>query len=112
MLSTELSHLLFKFGVRFKFNTRVQQSDEEIGNYIAALPKLAENCNYSDKLDEMLRDRLVCGVHDDRVQRLLLMETNLTWDKAVTIASSHEAADKNVHILKNSAEQEVKIHEI
>ena len=40
------------------------------------------------------------------------METNLTLDKAVTIASSHEAADKNVHILKNSAEQEVKIHKI
>ena len=44
---------------RFKFNTRVQQSGEEIGNYIAALRKLAENCNYGDKLDEMLRDRLV-----------------------------------------------------
>ena len=44
---------------RFKFNTRVQQSDEEIVNCIAAECKLTENCNYGDKLDEMLRDRLV-----------------------------------------------------
>lgn len=36
--------------------------------YVAVLRKLAQDCNYGDKLPEMLCDRLVCGTEDDRIQ--------------------------------------------
>uniref|UniRef100_A0AAQ4NRX0 Gypsy retrotransposon integrase-like protein 1 n=1 Tax=Gasterosteus aculeatus aculeatus TaxID=481459 RepID=A0AAQ4NRX0_GASAC len=47
----------------------------------------------------MLRDRLVCGINDDRIQRRLLSETDLTFEKAFKIAVAAEAASKNVQDL-------------
>ena len=43
----------------------------------------------------MLRDRLVCGVTNDHIQRRLLTETTLDFDKALNKASSMELAEKN-----------------
>ena len=44
----------------------------------------------------MLRDRLVCGISDDRIQRRLLGERELTFEKAVEIATATEMASRNV----------------
>ncbi len=55
-------------------------------NYVAVLRKLAHDCNYGEKLTEMLRVRLVCGINDDRIQRRLLTEMDLTFEKALKIA--------------------------
>ena len=43
----------------------------------------------------MLRDRLVCGTCNRAIQRRLLQETALTFDKALEITLSAEAADKD-----------------
>ena len=44
----------------------------------------------------MLRDRLVCGIREDRIQRRLLAERELTFEKAVEIASATEMALKTL----------------
>ena len=79
---------------RYKFNTRVRASGELIATYVAALRELSEYCNYGDKLHEMLRDRLVCGVNHDTIQRKLLAETDLTYEKAYTLAQAIEASER------------------
>ena len=66
---------------RFKFNSRNQQSGESISNYVANLRQMTEFCNFGISLEDMLRDRLVCGIHDIRIQRRLLAEPNLTFKK-------------------------------
>ena len=43
----------------------------------------------------MLGDRLVCGVTNDRIQRRLLTETTLDFDKALNKASSMELVENN-----------------
>ena len=48
----------------------------------------------------MLRDRLVCGINDETTQRLLLAEPNLTYKKALEIATSQESASKNVQTIR------------
>ncbi len=50
---------------RFKFNSRKRQPNETVADYVAVLRELAQHCNYGDKLQEMLRDRLVCGIEAD-----------------------------------------------
>ena len=47
----------------------------------------------------MLRDRLVCGIKDSRVQRRLLSETDLTFKKAFELAQASEVAEKNARDL-------------
>ena len=66
---------------RFKFNSRQRKLEETVVEYIAVLRKLALDCNYGDKLSEMLRDRLVCGIGDDRIQRRLFSEPDLSFKK-------------------------------
>ena len=49
----------------------------------------------------MLRDRLVCGVNDERIQRRLLAESQLEVKKAMELATAMETADKNTRDLQN-----------
>lgn len=69
---------------------------------MAALRELSEHCKYLDgQLEEMLRDRLVCGVQHDGIQKKLLSEKDLTYDeKALELAQSIEAAEKDTGALR------------
>ena len=71
-----------------------------MSSYVAELRALAEFCNFGDTLELMLRDRLVCGVNKEATQRLLLAESELTFAKALDIATSQETAAKNVLTLR------------
>ena len=44
-----------------KFFSRTGRPHESIAEYVAQLKKLVEHCQFGDKLNEMLRDCLVCG---------------------------------------------------
>lgn len=88
---------------RYKFDSRSRQPSESVGAYAAELRRLAHDCNFGTTLEQMLRDRLVCGVNDDRIQRRLLSETDLTFEKAFKIAVAAEAASKNAQDLQNKA---------
>ena len=37
-------------------------------NFVAALRDLAEHCEYRDTLNTMLRDRIVYGIRDEKIQ--------------------------------------------
>ena len=66
---------------------------------------LSEHCNFGAALNDMLRDRLVCGIADQRIQRRLLAELDLTFAKAT------EAADRNTRALDRGP-QSIQIHNI
>ena len=74
---------------------RRQARGESINTYVAALRSIAEHCEYGAVLNDMLRDRLVCGIHDQGIQRRLLQQTDLTFDKALEVALASEAAEKD-----------------
>ena len=49
----------------------------------------------ANRLKEMLRDRLVCGIENDKwQQRLLAEEGDLPFDKALKLLLSLEAAER------------------
>lgn len=45
---------------------------ETINQKLATLRKLPDQCNFGDKINKHLRDRLVVGVKDEKIQRRLL----------------------------------------
>ncbi|CAI5670817.1 unnamed protein product [Oreochromis niloticus] len=90
---------------RWKFNTRNRRPEESVGDYVAERRKLAQDCNFGDSLTVMLRDRLVCGISDDRIQRRLLAEDSLTFEKALKFAQAMEAANRDIVDLKSMTEQ-------
>ena len=46
-------------------------------------------------LNEKLRDRIVCGVRNTQIQKRLLSEKDITYDKAVEISIAMEAAARD-----------------
>ena len=91
---------------RFKFNTRSQQPGENIAMFLAELRHLTEHCEFGTTLDEMLRDRLVCGVRDIRIHRRLLAEPKLTLKRSLDLALAIEAAEKDVSEIQKGDSQE------
>ncbi len=78
----------------YNFHTRVQQLNESISDFVAQLRKLSEHCRFGDQLDEMLRDRLVCGYRNKQLQCKLLTESELSYDKAFKLARAAETAQQ------------------
>ncbi|XP_073672002.1 uncharacterized protein [Paramisgurnus dabryanus] len=87
---------------RFKFHKRNQAEGESIAQYVAVLKKLAQHCEFGDNLNDALRDRLVCGLSSESIQRKLLTESALTYQKAVDIAMSMEAVSRESQHMSNS----------
>ena len=87
---------------RFEFNTRCQEEGENVATFVAALRKISEHCDYGATLNDMLRDRLVCGIRNKGVQRRLLQEVDLTYAKALDMAIAAETAEKDARSLRMS----------
>ena len=85
---------------RFKIHSRSRKPGESVATYIAELKQLSENCALGDFLQEMLRDRIVCGINDPRIQRRLLAESELNYKSAFVLAQSMETADQNTNDLQ------------
>ena len=81
---------------RYRFNTRVRRPHETVSVYLAQLKQLAEYCKFGDTLQQMLRDRLVCGIAQERWQKRLLAEDGLSYDKAVKLLLSMEVAEQEI----------------
>ncbi|KAM7296885.1 hypothetical protein ISCGN_022040 [Ixodes scapularis] len=78
-----------------KFHTRIRQQGETMSDFIASLRKLADSCDFKILLNDMLRDRLVCGINNDLMQTRLLEDAELTFEKAVKVVVAMEAATKD-----------------
>ena len=51
----------------------------------------------------MLGDRLVVGINDEHIQRRLLAEGNLSFEKALEIALGIEAAVENARTIQSAS---------
>ena len=68
-----------------KFNTCMQQRGESIQSFVADLKNKASACEFGELKDEMIKDRLVCGVENQRLRRNVLREGKLTLQKAIEL---------------------------
>ena len=101
--STKIASVLQKFAdycqprknvpfERYRFNKRVQEAGESYDRYKTALRKLAEGCDFdSITPDEILRDRIVFGIRDNKVRERLLRESQLTSKKTDEICRASES---------------------
>ena len=78
---------------RYEFNTRRQGETESIATLRS---RASETCSdYGSVLSDMLQDCLVCGLQKPSIQRRLLQEAALTFEKALQMSLAAEAADKD-----------------
>ena len=86
---------------RYKFYSRNQKHEESISDFVKEIKTLAHTCEFGDTLTVMLRDRFVMGIAHNQTQQNLLSEPDLTFQKAVDVALTREAAIRDMKKIKN-----------
>ena len=103
---------------RHIFNSRMQHPGESIDKYITDLRLKVKTCEYGTMADEMIKDRIVVGVHSDIVRGRLLREKDLCLTKAMDICKAAEAStkqlekltdEKKLRFYKRAAQQLIKL---
>ena len=92
---TYLTHVLF---------TRVQGPNETIDTYATDLKNKAKDCEFAQLTDELIKDRVVCGINNDTVRARLLRETDLNLTKAVDICQASEVRQSHMKALHEEAD--------
>ena len=80
---------------RHKFNTRNQKAGETIESYVSDLKIKARSCNFGELCEELIRDRLVCGINNDHLRKTLLRDSGLTLAKAISVCQIHEVTEEH-----------------
>lgn len=93
---------------RFRFNKRNQEEGESISQFVAVLKQLSEHCEFGRSMSDTIRDRLVCGMRSEAIQKRLLTESNLTLQRAIEVSTSMEMANKDAQQLSAST----KVHKV
>ena len=97
---------------RYIFHSRSRRDSEPVATYVAELKRLSEHCGFGETLQDMLRDRLVCGINDAGIQRRLLSKSELTYKKAFDMALGVESAERNAKDLQSQKGESVHIIEV
>ena len=84
-----------------KFYKRIRQPAESVATFLSKLHSIAEYYNFGDSVETMLRDRLVCGINDNRIQQKLSEEK----PQIMKLAQAMEAAVKDSVELKPQVPQ-------
>ena len=80
---------------RHKFHSRHQKQGETIESYITDVRIKARSCHFGDLTDELVCDRIVCGIRNDSIRKALLRDSELTLNKAITICRIYEMTEES-----------------
>ena len=98
---------------RFRFYQRNQYEGESVRNYVTALKQLTAQCEFGTFLDGALRDKLLCGLRNNAIQKRLLSEMKLTFHQAFQTAQAMELAAQNTAEFTNATSTETQsVHQI
>lgn len=86
---------------RHKFFTRSQNQGEPIESYVTDLRIKAKTCNFGTLQEELIKDRLVCGIKDDNLRKILLRDSGLTLPKAVSVCHIYDQTEHHTKTLSS-----------
>lgn len=87
----------------FKFHCCKQAQTESIAQFVDNLKRLAAHCNFDVYLDKAVRNQLVLGVKEQKIQDRLLEQDDLTLEKAIALAKSLELSLKGTSEMKKAS---------
>ncbi|XP_053605087.1 uncharacterized protein K02A2.6-like [Plodia interpunctella] len=95
-----------EISMSYQFYKRDQKRGEKVADYVAELRKISAYCNFSD-LERTLRDRLVCGMCDQKLQYDLLKRDNLRYHDVVDAMFAAESAGRDVRMIQTASMTEL-----
>ncbi|XP_063529988.1 uncharacterized protein LOC134741147 [Cydia strobilella] len=97
---------------RYRFRQRRQAEGESVAEYVAELKKLAKTCDFGTTLEDNLRDQLVCGIVSESTRQRLFAEDGIDYSRAVSLATTLEAAEKNAVAVDRDAKVITGVHKL
>lgn len=89
---------------RWLFNTRDQEEGEPFQAYLLELRRLARGCKLEKvPQEEILRDRIVCGIRDKGLKQSLLMKKDLSLDACIDTCRGAEKSKAQSQHMSSAA---------
>ena len=89
---------------RAHFNQRCQEEGETFNDFVFALYGLVEHFKYENLRTEMIRDRIVVRLRNQKLSERLQLEADLTLEKAMTMAHQSECVRKQQLVIREDKE--------
>ena len=80
-----------------------QLQGQNIDDFVTELKSRAAHCEFQTLKDSLIKDKLVVGVNDKKVQELLLREDYLDLEKAIQICRAAEEVKEQSHEINSGA---------
>lgn len=92
---------------RFRYWNRSQQEGETVNQFVTVLKRRIKNCEYTPSTDTIVRDHLVFGIRDAKVQGQLLSihVEKLTLEKALSHYLSAEVTNAKLKEIRSPPEE-------
>ena len=85
----------------YVFFSRKQKNGETVEQFYSILKKLAENCDFENRKEVIIRDIFITNLLDDDIQRKLLRDT-VHPERALSIAINMEIGHQNQQRISSS----------
>jgi len=85
---------------RFQFWKCSQAPGEAIDGFVTTLRLRAKTCEFGDQEESLIRDRVVLGCTDSRLQEQLLREPDLSLTKALQLCRAAEATAEQMKLIR------------
>lgn len=82
---------------RCEFHNRFQKEGESLGDYCIAIKQLAFTCDFKTFLKNVMRDRLVNGIPNQKIQQRLMIEDDKSFEELYVLAVHLEEAKVKVY---------------
>lgn len=90
--------------LHFKFYNQIRNPGESVSTFISEIRDMVQFCNFGASLDAMIRDRLVCGIIHEQIQKRLLSKGNmLILAKPLSVTQAIETANKDIQLLQSQS---------
>lgn len=87
---------------RFVFYQRNQKENEPFDSFLMDIKKLVRTCEFGNMEENMLRDRIVMGVHSKQLQTKLLEASNLNCNTAIEKCRADEATKQQSNAMQTN----------
>ena len=94
---------------RYQFWDRNQNASEPINQWVTDLRSKAAKCEFGTFESDMIRDKVVFGVRDQRIKGRLLREADLTLNKALDICRAAEISQQQIEVM-GATQTQVPVH--
>ena len=96
---------------RYNFWKTNQNFGETIDSFVTTLRIRAKSCEFEHQCDSMIRDRIVLGCNDPRLQERLLREPELTLSKAINLCRAAETTKEQIKTIKTGSHESENVSE-